>query len=86
MSPKIARRVLEMFASLAPKRQADYGLSAREAEVLQCVVDGLLKKQIAERLHLSAHTVDSYLRRIYEKLHVNSRSGAVSKAIRENIL
>ena len=86
MSPKIARRVLEMFANLAPKRQADYGLSAREAEVLQCVVDGLLKKQIAERLQLSAHTVDSYLRRIYEKLHVNSRSGAISKAIRENIL
>jgi DNA-binding NarL/FixJ family response regulator len=86
MSPKIARRVLEMFASLAPKKQADYALSAREAEVLQCVVDGLLNKQIAERLNLSVHTVDSYLRRIYEKLHVNSRSGAVSKAIRENIL
>jgi DNA-binding NarL/FixJ family response regulator len=86
MSPKIARRVLEMFASLAPKRQADYGLSAREVEVLQCVVDGLLKKQIAERLQLSAHTIDWYLRRIYEKLHVNSRSSAVSKAIRENLL
>jgi DNA-binding NarL/FixJ family response regulator len=86
MSPKIARRVLEMFALMAPKKQADYALSAREAEVLQCVVDGLLNKQIAERLGLSAHTVDSYLRRIYEKLHVNSRSGAVSKAIRENIL
>lgn len=86
MSPKIARRVLEMFASLAPKKQADYSLSAREAEVLQCVVDGLLNKQIAERLCLSVHTVDSYLRRIYEKLHVNSRSSAVSKAIRENIL
>lgn len=86
MSPKIARRVLEMFASLAPKKQADYALSAREVEVLQCVVDGLLNKQIAERLTLSVHTVDSYLRRIYEKLHVNSRSSAVSKAIRENIL
>jgi DNA-binding NarL/FixJ family response regulator len=86
MSPKIARRVLEMFARLAPKKQADYGLSVREAEVLQCVVDGLLKKQIAERLQLSAHTVDSYLRRIYEKLHVNSRSSAISKAIKENIL
>ncbi len=86
MSPKIARRVLEMFASIAPKKQADYGLSVRETEVLQCVVDGLLKKQIAERLQLSAHTIDSYLRRIYEKLHVNSRSSAISKAIKENIL
>jgi len=86
MTPRIARRVLEMFANLAPKKQADYGLSVREAEVLQCIVDGLLKKQIAERLELSGHTVDSYLRRVYEKLHVNSRSSAVSKAIKENIV
>jgi DNA-binding NarL/FixJ family response regulator len=86
MTPKIARRVLEMFANLAPKKQADYGLSGREMEVLQCIVEGLLKKQIAERLQLSAHTVDSYLRRVYEKMHVNSRSNAVSKAIKENIL
>jgi DNA-binding NarL/FixJ family response regulator len=86
MSPKIARRVLEMFAGLAPKKQDNHGLSARETEVLQCVVDGLLKKQIAERLQLSVHTIDSYLRRIYEKLHVNSRSSAVSKAIRERIV
>lgn len=86
MTPRIARRVLEMFARFAPRKHSDYGLSPREIEVLQCVVDGLLKKEIAEYMRLSAHTVDAYLRRIYEKLHVNSRSGAISKALKEKIL
>jgi len=86
MTPRIARRVLDMFAQFAPKKNPDYGLSARETEVLQCVVEGLLKKEIAARLQLSVHTVDAYLRRIYEKLHVNSRSGAISKALKENLI
>jgi DNA-binding NarL/FixJ family response regulator len=85
MSPRIARRVLEMFAKLAP-RKTDYGLSERERAVLELVVEGLLKKEIAQKMGLSIHTVDSYLRRIYEKLHVNSRSGAVRKAVREGLV
>ena len=84
MSPRIARRVLGMFAKLAPRR-SDYGLSERERAVLELVVEGLLKKEIAEKMSLSIHTVDSHLRRIYEKLHVNSRSGAVRKAVREGL-
>jgi DNA-binding CsgD family transcriptional regulator len=68
--------VLDMFAQLAPEKNPDDGLSALEIEVWQFVVEGLLKKEIAARLNLSVHTVDAYLRRIYEKLHVNSRSGA----------
>ena len=85
MSPRIARRVLEMFAKLAP-RKTDYGLSERERAVLELVVEGLLKKEIAQKMELSIHTVDSHLRRIYEKLHVNSRSGAVRKAVREGLV
>ncbi len=85
ISPRLARRMLERFASLVPRKQ-DYGLSAREREVLQLVVDGLLKKEIAQQMGLSIHTVDSYLRRIYEKMHVQSRSGAVTKALRERLL
>ena len=50
------------------------------------MVEGLLKKEIAQRLELSVHTVDGNLRRIYEKLHVNSRSGAVRKALREGLV
>jgi len=85
ISPRIARRVLGMFAKLAPRR-SDYGLSERERAVLELVVEGLLKKEIAQKMELSIHTVDSHLRRIYEKLHVNSRSGAVRKALREGLV
>lgn len=85
MNPRIARRVLDMFSKFAPK-QSDYGLSEREKEILQLMVTGLIKKEIAERIHLSVHTVDTYLRRIYEKLEVNTRTGAVAKALKEGLV
>lgn len=85
MNPRIARRVLEMFSKLAPKH-GDYGLSDREKEILHLMVKGLIKKEIADRLTLSVHTVDTYLRRIYEKLEVNTRTGAVAKALKEGLV
>ncbi len=85
MNPRIARRVLDMFSKLAPK-QRDYGLSDREKEILQLMTTGLIKKEIADKLSLSVHTVDTYLRRIYEKLEVNTRTGAVAKALKEGLV
>ncbi len=85
MNPRIARRVLEMFSKLAPKHN-DYGLSEREKEILQLMTTGLIKKEIADKLTLSVHTVDTYLRRIYEKLAVNTRTGAVAKALKEGLV
>ena len=85
MNPRVARRVLDMFSKLAPK-QSDYGLSDREKEILQLMTTGLIKKEIADRLTLSVHTVDTYLRRIYEKLEVNTRTGAVAKALKEGLI
>ena len=85
MTPRIARRVLEMFSELAPKH-SNYGLSDREKEILQLMTTGLIKKEIADRLTLSIHTVDTYLRRIYEKLEVNTRTGAVAKALKEGLV
>jgi DNA-binding NarL/FixJ family response regulator len=85
MTSRIARRVLDMFSKLAPK-QSDYGLSEREKEILQLMTTGLIKKEIADKLTLSIHTVDTYLRRIYEKLEVNTRTGAVAKALKEGLV
>lgn len=85
MTSHIARRVLDMFAKLAPKH-SDYGLSEREKEILQLMTTGFIKKEIADRLTLSVHTVDTYLRRIYEKLEVNTRTGAVAKALKEGLV
>ncbi|MEM6327443.1 MAG: response regulator transcription factor [Bacteroidota bacterium] len=85
MDAQIARRVLDLFATrLAPR--TDYGLSDREREILHLLVDGLTKRQIAERLHLSPHTIDGHIRNIYGKLHVHSRSEVVAKALRERLV
>jgi DNA-binding NarL/FixJ family response regulator len=86
INPRVARMVLNMFASQTPAPRQDYGLSAREQEVLELTVRGLVKKEIAEQLTLSYHTVDHHLRSIYTKLQVHTRGGAVAKAISERIL
>lgn len=85
MNSRIARTVLEMFARLATPAKEDYGLTRREKEVLEMLVRGLTKKEIAVEATASYHTIDSHLRNIYHKLHVNSRSGAVAKALKENL-
>lgn len=85
MNSRIARRVLTMFSKLAPE-QKDYGLTAREKEILQHMVGGLIKKEIADRMGLSVHTVNTHMRHIYEKLHVTTGTGAVAKALQERLL
>jgi len=85
MNPRVARRVLDMFSRLAPAKK-DYGLNAREESVLQQMVDGQAKKQIADALALNQHTVDYVIRCLYRKLHVNCATAAVSLALKERLL
>ena len=85
INARIARSVLDMFSNLAPESK-DYGLTQRETEVLQQMVGGLTKKEIADQLSLSFHTVDKHVRGIYSKLHVNTMTGAVAKALKEGLL
>ncbi len=87
MTPRIAGKVLEFFRSveLMPE-SSDYGLSKRELEVLEHLVQGNSYKMIAEALQISYNTVNSHMKKIYEKLHVNSVGEAVSKAITERIV
>ena len=86
MSPRIARRVVELFRRHVPPPAADYNLTPRELEILQLLIDGDDFKQIAERLFLSPFTVRAHIRNIYDKLHVHSKSQAVAKAVRENVI
>jgi DNA-binding NarL/FixJ family response regulator len=88
MNGYIAKKVLDMFSRLPAPRAAEegYGLTEREKEILTLLVDGLTMREIAERLDLSYHTIDTHLRNIYGKLHVRSRSGAVAKALKERLL
>jgi len=84
MTPRVARSVLDMFRRTAPPHE-DYGLTAREQKILELMTQGLIKKEIADQLSISYHTVDTHLRNIYTKLHVHTRTGAVSKALKERL-
>lgn len=84
----IARRVLNMFASIAPSElpAEGHGLTARESQILERLTAGLNKQQIADELRISFHTVDAHVRNVYDKLHVRSRAAAVAKAVREGLV
>ncbi len=81
MSSQIARKVVQSFrrneTETADGEMVE--LSQREREVLELLARGYLYKEIAEMLHISVQTVNTYIRRIYEKLHVRSRAQAVAK-------
>jgi DNA-binding NarL/FixJ family response regulator len=79
MSSSIARKVVASFQKAAPVTTPDIHLSPREQDVLGCLAKGLTYQQIADQLGISIETVRTYLRRIYEKLHVQSRTEAVAK-------
>ncbi len=88
MTPEVAKKVLDAFAQsdLMPGTEGDYGLTAREQEILRLLAEGMLKKEIADALSISVNTVSTHLRRVYDKLHVNTNTGAVAKALREGII
>lgn len=66
-----------------PKSANAYGLSTRELEILRLMVKGLIKKEIAEQLSISHHTVDNHERHIFTKMNVHTRTAVVAKALIE---
>jgi DNA-binding NarL/FixJ family response regulator len=83
MSSSIARKVVASFRKSAGKAEAkDSSLSPREQTVLDYLSKGLAYKQISDEMDISVTTIRTYLRRIYEKLHVQSRTEAVAKYLR----
>jgi DNA-binding NarL/FixJ family response regulator len=79
MSSNIARKVVQSLQQAKPQLTPAEELSKRENEVLALLAQGYLYKEIASSMGVSMHTVNTYIRRIYEKLHVHSRSQAVAK-------
>jgi DNA-binding NarL/FixJ family response regulator len=79
MSSQIARRVVEAFQRPAQPDQTGNNLTPREQEIVHLLAKGFLYKEIAGQLGLSVETVRTHLHRIYDKLHVHTRTEAVMK-------
>jgi RNA polymerase sigma factor (sigma-70 family) len=82
MTTHIARKVVQSFQRSPSSAAATENLSEREQQVLDLLSRGLMYKEIADKLNISYETVHTYIRRIYEKLQVRTRTEAVAKFLR----
>ncbi len=85
MSPLIAASVVKLLAKLT-KATTPVSLSPREHEMLTLIVEGLSAKEMADRLDVSIHTIDTHTRHLFKKLDVRSRAAAVARALRERMV
>lgn len=86
MTASVATQVLKMFSTMNNEKGEDYNLSDREKQVLQFLVNGYSYKMIAAEMIIAIDTVRSHIKKIYDKLHVNSKSEAVAKAFKDKII
>ncbi len=88
MTPGIARRVVELFRTGMPQHanQQQYDLTNKEKLVLKHLTEGKSYKMVADAMDLAVDTVKTHIRNIYTKLHVNSNTEAVARAIRDKLV
>ncbi|MGI8555915.1 MAG: response regulator [Pyrinomonadaceae bacterium] len=86
MSPQIAARVVKLFREFRPPEHADYRLTPQETKLLKLLIEGHHKKTAAREMKISVHTVSFHLKNIYEKLQVHSKTEAVAKVLKENLI
>ena len=86
MSPEIARKVIRLFRDLGPAPVPGHDLTPQEVRLLRLLAEGASYQAAADGLTISINTARNYVRSIYEKLHVNSKSAAVSKALKNRII
>lgn len=82
MTPSIARKVIAHFAPAQSVKEET--LTAKEQQIVNCIVEGMSYKLIADRLNISINTVRHHIRHIYKKLHVNSKAEVISLSLRNN--
>jgi DNA-binding NarL/FixJ family response regulator len=86
MSPEVASRVLKLFREIRPPETVEYDLTPHELRLLKLLGEGHNYNTAAKQTKNSVNTVKFYIKRIYEKLQVHSKSEAVAKALREGII
>ena len=84
MTPSVALRVMKYFSETKPV--VDYSLTPKEKDVLSFLAEGNSYKMVADKLGISYYTVNSHIKKIYEKLHVHSLGEAVSFALKNKIV
>jgi DNA-binding NarL/FixJ family response regulator len=86
MSPEVARKVVTLFRTIAPPRRDDRELTPQDRRLLGLLAEGHSYESAGERMGISVNTVRNHVRGIYDKLHVHSKSEAVSKALRQGLI
>lgn len=89
ITPSIASIMMRLYRQHArptPIFIRNYNLSKRELEILQHLAESKTKREIAETITISTHTVDTHIRSIYKKLNVRNRSAAIIKAVNEGLV
>ncbi len=86
MSPEIARKVVNLFQKTKPHARVEHDLTPHEVRLLGLLAQGYSYQAAAEKFEVTINTIRDYVRSIYEKLHVHSKSEAVSKALRGGII
>ena len=86
MSPEVARRVINLFRAIRPPEKADYNLTPHEMRLLQLLMEGHNYKTAAAVMGVSFNTIAFHMKKVYQKLHVHSKSEAVAKALRNKLI
>jgi DNA-binding NarL/FixJ family response regulator len=86
ISPEIARKVISAFREAVPARAQEHDLTPQEVRLLRLLADGASYQAAGDKLEISINTVRNYVRSIYEKLHVSSKSAAVSRGLKDRII
>jgi DNA-binding NarL/FixJ family response regulator len=86
ISPEIARKVIQAFRESVPAGRAGHDLTPQEVRLLKLLSDGASYQAAGDKLGISINTVRNYVRSIYEKLHVTSKSAAVSRGLKDRII
>ncbi len=86
MSPVIARKVVRLFRRTMPSEPIETPLTERETQLLALLAEGRSYQEAATGLGVSINTIRNYIRSVYEKLQVHTRSEAVSKALRGGLI
>jgi DNA-binding NarL/FixJ family response regulator len=86
MSPEVARKVVRLFRKVGPSEKIAHDLTPHEVRLLGMLAEGHSYQAAADRLQVSINTIRDYIRSIYDKLHVHSKTEAVRKALKSRII